>query len=146
MKTYAVYPEVAGEVAPGSNGSFTYKITEWSGSDIIKIKDYLVTEPLANALAASGLTGFVLNLASVRNLTRINLPKWFRIQIVAGFDGPDIYIDGERRLVISGGFRAVLLEHNMAGVEILPIAEAPSLDERNLSILLEMKRLAGGDK
>lgn len=143
MKTYAIYPEVAGELALDINGDFLYKITDWSGDSIIKIRDYLVTDSLAKSLLASGLTGFSLSTIRVKNTTATSSSQWFRIQISETSPDTHIAIDHERRLIISEKFLQILTGHNFKEAKIVGLDEAPTLEDRNAEIMREMKRLSG---
>lgn len=148
MKKYVIYPEVAGELTSGRNGDVIYKIMDWGGGDLIKIKDYLVAEALAGALASSGLAGFTLTAVNVRNATKTNLPQWHRLQVAQHVDAPDVCIDDERRLVVSERFYSFLSGFNTSGIEVQALDEAATLEERQASIFQAMKQLSskGCDK
>jgi hypothetical protein len=141
MAWYVVGPEVPGglgddaqldtSVHPPVVSRLHYEFEGWLGDDIAEsFPCFIVTERLAEALAAAGLTGFELDDVEVTiepqlaefepELVR-SMPAWRWLKPVGTPFADDVWQDGSARLHVSERTLTVLQRFN---VEYADVAEA----------------------
>ncbi|MGH7868849.1 MAG: hypothetical protein ACREP9_14760 [Candidatus Dormibacteraceae bacterium] len=139
MDYFIVEPEVAGELGPGTvfdRTSLTVKVIRleyqffgWLGDSIVESTPcFIVTETLATAIVAAGLTGAEFDEVKVsvspegEELIEQPLPRWKWLQLTGRACQNDLGLSDDSRLVVSERALVVLRQHEFTDAEVIEVA------------------------
>jgi hypothetical protein len=146
VRRIRIEPEVAGGLGDGIDfdstrrpplrGPLHYAFSGWLGDELLETAGFwIVTEALAASVAASGLTGFVLDdvvvsleddfLSSGHDPLQV---RWRRL-IPSGSDDEDLTLEGTATLIVSERALDVLRHHRLQHAEISDADRAAPLSE-----------------
>lgn len=138
MPYYAVEPEVAGELGPGTEFDRStrphavtrveYRFTGWLGDALVESTPcFIVTDALAKRIARERLTGATFADVTTtlspeaEELIDAPLPGWRRLKITGRPNHSDIALDDDLVLVVSDRALVVLREFGLANAVVEPV-------------------------
>jgi len=139
MATYSVRPEVAGSLGPQTKldaeihppvvTRLHYEFAGWSGDDIAEsFPSFVVTQRLADAIVASGLTGVEIDDVLVTKDPQFemffpdqaaSLPSWKWLRLVGDPGRDDFWQDERAVLHVSARARELLRDFQLQEAQIV---------------------------